>query len=364
MRKKRLLALLGSICLIVAMVACAAPAPTPAPPTPTPTPAPTPPEVIEWRFQAAVAPAGSFNYGLVEEWADLVWESTNHQLKINWYPSGSLVPDGDTFTAICSNAIQGHYSLAAYYTGIIPEGDMISEQPGGPLDWYWFQKLWYVWGWEEIWEPLVNAEGAKTICMLFDPSAAPIRSTIPMRHVSDFEGLKLRSGGGFARFANEYLGAKLVDLVGAELYTAAQMGTIDAFDYATGTLDWDWGFHEVAPYIIMPPGCGINRCDIVVNLEAFNALPKDVQAALVDTSRAYSPVFTWKLGEQDRMATQRMIDEWNNEIIFLPADEWVQYQEYAKEFRMGEAKRVSPTLARMFEIYEEHLPDALVPCAD
>ncbi len=84
----------------------------------------------------------------------------------------------------------------------------------------------------------------------------------------------------------------------------------------------------------------------------------------MDTSRAYSPVFTWKLGEQDRIATQRMIDEFNNEIIFIPADEWVQYQEYAQEFRVKEAERVSPTLVKMFEIYEEHLPDALIPCAD
>ena len=109
----------------------------------------------------------------------------------------------------------------------------------------------------------------------------------------------------------------------------------------------------------MPGGKGLCRTEDLCSLEAYNALPPDVQKALDMVGLAMEPLVTLRLLECDKIQTQKMIDEWDNVFTHLPDDEWVEYLAYSKIFRVEEAEKVSPLLKRMFEIYEARLPEAM-----
>lgn len=97
MKQRKLLALIGSICLIVAMVACAAPvpAPTPAPaPPPTPVPAPAPAPEYEWPavMKLGVTAIGGSSYASAAAWGIVMEQDTG--MKIRLVPERSTVIQG------------------------------------------------------------------------------------------------------------------------------------------------------------------------------------------------------------------------------------------------------------------------------
>ncbi|MDC9727097.1 MAG: TRAP transporter substrate-binding protein [Candidatus Thioglobus sp.] len=104
--------------------------------------------------------------------------------------------------------------------------------------------------------------------------------------VEDLQGLKMRIPG-FAGEIMAEVGAKPTNIPAGELYTALDRGTIDALEWVGPSLDLRMGFHKVAPYYYTgwhEPG---SELQFLINLKAYEALPKDLQTILV-TSMKYA----------------------------------------------------------------------------
>lgn len=104
--------------------------------------------------------------------------------------------------------------------------------------------------------------------------------------VEDLQGLKMRIPG-FAGEIMAEVGAKPTNIAAGELYTALDRGTIDALEWVGPSLDLRMGFHKVAPYYYTgwhEPG---SELQFLINLKAYEALPKDLQTILV-TSMKYA----------------------------------------------------------------------------
>lgn len=97
--------------------------------------------------------------------------------------------------------------------------------------------------------------------------------------VEDLQGLKMRIPG-FAGEVLAKLGAKPTNIPSGELYTALERNTIDALEWVGPSLDLRMGFHKIAPYYYTgwhEPG---TELQFMVNEQAFNSLPKDLQQIL------------------------------------------------------------------------------------
>jgi TRAP-type mannitol/chloroaromatic compound transport system substrate-binding protein len=110
-----------------------------------------------------------------------------------------------------------------------------------------------------------------------------------IKTVDDLKGLKMRIGG-WAGKTLEKLGVVPQQIAGGDIYPALEKGTIDAAEWVGPYDDEKLGFYKIAPYYYYPgwwEGGTANHFQI--NLDKWNALPKNYQA-IVDAAAGASNV--------------------------------------------------------------------------
>ena len=298
-------------------------------------------------------PTASLVYEMNQMLIDRIEDATGGRMSITLYPGGTLTPLYVSLEAVGTGAIEAAVGYGTAYSGQIPEAGLFKEQPHGIQRYGSMWRLFYgTDGWFYTMSDLMAEHNVKLLALNIFPGNEPVRSTVPINRMADFAGKKIRMGSGVGPFYAKYLGVEVVQMAGGELYTAAQLGTIDAFEYSSGTADWQQGFHEVAPYIIMPPWDGPCEEDIIANMDAFNDLPSDIQTILRYISRDYGAQMWTMTVEADQFYTNKML-EYGNEIISLPDKEVKQIREWAVKYRMEQAESISPTMVKMMELYEK-----------
>jgi TRAP-type mannitol/chloroaromatic compound transport system substrate-binding protein len=119
-----------------------------------------------------------------------------------------------------------------------------------------------------------------------------------IKTVADLKGLKMRISAA-AGLVLTRLGVVPQQIAGGDIYPALEKGTIDAAEWVGPYDDEKLGFYKVAKYYYYPAWWeGGNQIDMLVNLKAWEALPKEYQAifeaacgeANVTTSAKYDSV--------------------------------------------------------------------------
>jgi TRAP-type mannitol/chloroaromatic compound transport system substrate-binding protein len=112
-------------------------------------------------------------------------------------------------------------------------------------------------------------------------------SRAPIRRLSDFKGLKIRSagiGGEIWKTA----GASIVSLPGQELYTGISTGVIDGANWGSPYGMVATKLHEVGKNYLGPSLISSDAEDMFMNLEAHKKLPPEMQASLALATRAFA----------------------------------------------------------------------------
>ena len=101
-----------------------------------------------------------------------------------------------------------------------------------------------------------------------------------IKTVADLKGLKFRVGG-FAGQVLTKLGVVPQQIAGGDIYPALEKGTIDAAEWVGPYDDEKLGFYKVAKYYYYPGWWEAGpELDVLVNIKAWEALPKEYQAIL------------------------------------------------------------------------------------
>jgi len=101
----------------------------------------------------------------------------------------------------------------------------------------------------------------------------------PINKIEDFKGYKIRSSGAIADMLRD-LGAATSLIPGEELYLALQTGVVDGAHWGAAGGALTMKFCEVAKYYIQPNLAMAGTDVIIINKDAFDALPKDLQTTL------------------------------------------------------------------------------------
>ncbi len=136
--------------------------------------------------------------------------------------------------------------------------------------------------------------------------------------IEDLKGLKMRIpglGGAVMR----KLGCQTVNLPGAQIASAMQSGAIDACEWMNPRNDLAFGLFRVAKYCYAPgwqePG-PVLEC--MVNRDAFNKLPKDLQAIVEQCCLALNADLLAEYTAENQRAMRTLIDEHGIEFRRLP----------------------------------------------
>jgi len=208
---------------------------------------------------------------------------TNGRLNITLHPGNAVVPDPTIYDAIASGVLQGTVGTMPFLAGKDPGYASIMQTMTGLFTEEWEMGHWYYhYGGFE----LVNEALAKVGCIQITVNAArapfePIMSNKSLAHPSGFKGLKVRSLPGPSTDVLNALGAVVLAIPGAEIYTSLSTGVIDACEFVGPKENWDAGLHEVTKYVLFPsPHTICVQRAPIVGLKAWNSLPDDLKAAL------------------------------------------------------------------------------------
>jgi TRAP-type C4-dicarboxylate transport system substrate-binding protein len=210
---------------------------------------------------------------MIPTWIERINNELKGVVKITWVGGPEISAAFNQPEAVRKGIFQVGFIPVAYYGGIMPEADIIS------LSRYDFKKEREKGG---LWDYMV--EQHRKINMvplgtwLYDPFYLYVKK--PIAKLDDLKGLKLRTAAKYDKMMKK-LGIVPVTIEFGETYTALQRGAVEGFGWPTiGPRDWGW--FDNTKYVIDIPFYGRQNTFIIMNLDSWQKLPKDVQAKIND----------------------------------------------------------------------------------
>ena len=177
--------------------------------------------------------------------------------------------------------------------------------------------------------------------------------------VADLDGLKMRIpglGGEVLRRA----GGTPVTMPGSEIFTSLQTGAIDATEWVGAYNDVAFGLHKGARYYYYPgwhePGPGL---ETMINIEAWNSLPPDLQAIVETACQAITTDMVAEYTHGNAMALKQLSEDPNVELRQFPKEVLDLLEELTREIvaEMSEgdelAKRIEDSYYAFLEVSRE-----------
>jgi len=365
MKKKKLLTLFGSICLVLVLVAllipaCAkeAPAPAPAPPAPAPVaPTPTEPEkVFKWKMQNAYNPSPGVlgyktNWAAWVDFVDEVKERTNGGVDIKMYPANALFKVLEAPEALQKGAIEMMGSSGSYWTNLVPEALLEWGPPYCLKNSEQGAKLHLETDFDEIYRQACAEHANAYLLGLTSASSYGFMTRSPIHGFADMKGMKIRATGQPA-LVTKACGASSVNIPGAECYTALQRGTVDGtcFPAYVGII-YKW--FEVVKYLSFPCPWAVSTCHTVINMDAWNSLPEAYQKILQEEMKKMQEYMFYESGPAlERLAREEGRKQYGVESIVLSEEELDKFREAVYPL-WEEWGAKSEYAAKMLEISKE-----------
>ena len=249
--------------------------------------------------------------------AKMINEMSGGRIRIKVYGAKELVPAFEVFDAVSSGTAELGHAGAYYWKGKSEATQFFSAVPFGLTAQEMNAWLYYGGGlelWRELYAPfgIIPAPTGNSGVQMAGWFNREINS------VDDLKGLKMRIpglGGEVLRRA----GGTIVNMPGGELFTSLQSGTLDAAEWVGPYNDLAFGFYKVAKYYYYPgwhePG---STMECLINEEAFNNLPVDLQQIILTACKAANIDMLSEYTARNNQALDTLINKHSVKVLPLP----------------------------------------------
>jgi TRAP-type mannitol/chloroaromatic compound transport system substrate-binding protein len=280
---------------------------------------------------------------------------SNGRLDIKVYGAGELVGALEVFDAVSQGTAQMGHGAAYYWRGKIPAAAFFATVPFGMNAQEMNGWLHYGGGlelWRELYAPfnLVPFAAGNSGVQMAGWFNKEINS------VDDLQGLKMRIPG----LGGEVLaraGGTPVVLPGGEIFTALQTGVIDATEWVGPYNDLAFSLHTAAKYYYYPgwqePGPTL---EAMVNKEAWDSLPEDLQAMIEAATRAINDDMLSEFTARNNAALATLVEEHGVQLRRLPDDVLLKLKAISKEV-VAEAGEENELAGRIHDSYTNFQSD-------
>ena len=275
-------------------------------------------------------PAPTFPCVQMERWKAEVEKRTNGAVRINTYPGGTLLGAKDMMDGVIAGQADIGCLCMAYQPGRFTVTNATSLPLGLPNARIASLVLWDIY---QKYQP--DAFGKVKVLTMFATAPSNIMSKVPVRSLDDIQGLDLRASGGAAQLLKAW-GANQVGMPMSATPEALQKGVIQGL-FSSLEVMKDFKYAEICKYVTLTETV-IYPFAVVMNLDKWNALPKEVQGVM-DGLRVQQAVWTgtymdnhvqesiaWSKSEQGVAFIQLSADEkakWDQKLAFLTKD-WIK----------------------------------------
>jgi TRAP-type C4-dicarboxylate transport system substrate-binding protein len=217
----------------------------------------------------------------LQPWIKKVEEATKGRVKIEVYPSQTLVKGPDTWKAVRSGIVDMGWCFHGYWPEMTPLSDVItlpglpmkSAEKGSEVLWKLYEKY-----------PSIHKEFAEVQPLVLWTSNPYFLLTAKkqVKTLEDLKGMKIRVTGGPPTEQIKALGAVPTPVPMPDVYQALDKGVVDGM-----AAPWEavQGFrlYEVAKYYTMVPLSAV-YFSLCMNKQKWASLPPDLRDAIMSVS--------------------------------------------------------------------------------
>ncbi|MBE0583333.1 MAG: TRAP transporter substrate-binding protein DctP [Desulfofustis sp.] len=269
-------------------------------------------KAVEWRMQVIHNTSHS-DFIQNQQVAERIFKATNGRLKINVVPNGTYVPSLEGFQACGEGVFEVHSSWPIYAKGVeyaflpLSTGNL---QMDAQDRYIW---LYEAGGWD-IMQKAFDKINLKLLAVEVWGTEV-LMANKPFNTIADMKGTKMRTSD--PRLLAKH-GVAGITLPLEEVFTGLASGTVDMAEFGHLKYNQGLGLTDVAKYGIWPDFWNVHFVTtVVVNKDAWNKLPEDVQMITEMAFRAdefnhwtksqyTSAVAMKELGETGKMEFIRM----------------------------------------------------------
>lgn len=219
-------------------------------------------------------PAPTFPCVQMERWKKEVEKRTNGKVVINTFPGGTLLGAKDMMDGVIAGQADIGCLCMAYQPGrfvitnatSLPIG-ISSAKVGSLVLWDLYNKY----------KP--KSFSQVKVLTMFTTAPANIMSKMPIRNLNDIKDVDLRASGGAAQILKAW-GANQVGMPMPATPEALQKGVVKGL-FSSLEVMKDFKFAETCRYVTLTDTV-IYPFAVVMNMDSWNKLPKDVQKVMED----------------------------------------------------------------------------------
>ena len=243
------------------------------------------------------------------EWIKRINEGLKGKVHIKYLGGPEIIPSKEQIEAVRKNMAQIAILAIAYYGALIPEGSANLLCRYSPTD----QRKY------GFYDFLVKQHENIGIRYLGTYLSGNFWMWVqePVKTPGDMKGKKMRSMFIYDRFLKD-LGTVPVNVPPAETFTALERGVVDGFCFPLLGPRVK-GYTKSTKYIIGTPFYSMDAV-IIMNLEAWNKLPKSVQEKFEEITANYEPDMVAMCEESAKKEWEELNKAGVKKIIFSPED--------------------------------------------
>lgn len=236
---------------------------------------------IKLTFADQNSPTGWGPTNALQPWIKKVEEATKGRVKIDVYPSQTLVKGPEIWKAVRGGVVDMGWCFHGYWPEMTPLADVItlpglpmkSAEKGSEVLWRLYEKY-----------PSIKKEFADVEPLVLWTSNPYflLTSKKQVKTLEDLKGMKLRVTGGPPTEQIKALGAVPTPIPMPDVYQALDKGVVDGMG-----APWEavqaFRLYEVAKYYTIVPLSAV-YFSLCTNSQKWKSLPADVRAAIMGVS--------------------------------------------------------------------------------
>ena len=219
-------------------------------------------------------PAPTFPCIQMERWKKEVEKRTDGKVVINTFPGGTLLGAKNMMDGVMAGQADIGCLCMAYQPGRFVITNALSLPLGIPNSKVGSLVLWDLY---KKYNP--EAFSKVKVLTMFTTAPSNIMSKIPIRNLKEIKGVDLRASGGAAQILKAW-GANAVGMPMPATPEALQKGVVKGL-FSSLEVMKDFKFAELCGYVTVTDAA-VYPFAVVMNMDKWNALPKDVQKVLED----------------------------------------------------------------------------------
>lgn len=282
----RLSSIFVLVVVLLSLLAGCASTTTPTTTSPIPTTTIEPTKVIELRLSHIMSPTANAHF-LYLYLADKIFERTNGRVKISVFSAGQLNEVKQAFDAVKTGTADIVHHSTSMTAGQQPSVESLVLPCSAKNSWV-ADKLAADFASQFKVQELKEFAGVHFLSFVgpAGPSYLTSKKPIKINSMADIKGLRLIGAGMRAR-VQEAWGASNVNLAPPEMYQGLDKGIVDGGLLPSELLQ-SQKVAEVVDYMYVTPGMIYGTSMLLMNLDKWNSLPKDIQQVFNDTMKEFS----------------------------------------------------------------------------